>query len=95
MVCRWLPSLFLGVQIDGDDEPVETQHLSEDKDEDHADEEPGLLCGATDTSITNNADGVACRQTRETNWKPGSQVHEAPEREDMKKIPSRIDTMDL
>ena len=95
MVCRWLPPLFLGVQIDGDDEPIETQHLGEDKNEDHADEEPGLLRGATDASITDDTDGVACRQTRETNWKPRSQVHEAPERQDMKKILSRMNTMDL
>ena len=78
MVCRWLPYLFLGVQIDGDDEPVETQHLGEDKDEDHADEEPGLLGGATDTSITDDADGVACRQGGQTHCQTRTQMQEAP-----------------
>ena len=78
MVCRWLPSLFLGVQIDGDDEPVETQHLGEDKNEDHADEEPGLLCGATDASITDDADGVAGRQSGQTYCQTRTQMQEAP-----------------
>jgi len=51
------------VEVDGDNEAVETQYLSEDKDEDHADEEAGLLRRTTDARVSYYADREACRQS--------------------------------
>lgn len=48
---------LLGVQVDGDDQAVETQHFSENQNQDHADKEARLLRGASYTGITDNADG--------------------------------------
>jgi hypothetical protein len=47
------------VEIDGDDEAVETKDLGENEDEDHADEESRLLGSATDSGVTDNADCIA------------------------------------
>ena len=78
MFCRRLPSLFLGVQVDGDNEPVEPKHLGEDENEDHSDEEPWLLRCASYTSVTDDSDGITCRQPRETHRKPCTQMHKTP-----------------
>ncbi len=50
------------VEIDGDDEAVETQDLSENEDKDHADEESRLLGRSSDSGVTNNSDCVACKR---------------------------------
>lgn len=47
----------LCVEIDGDDEPVQTQDLGEDEDQDHSDEETGLLSRASDPRVSHDADG--------------------------------------
>lgn len=51
-VCR-----SLGVHEQCYDQTVETQHFGENENQDHADEETGLLSCATDTSITDDTDG--------------------------------------
>ena len=43
------------VQVDGDDEAVETEDFCENEDEDHSDEESRLLCGSTDAGIADDA----------------------------------------
>lgn len=54
---------LLGVQVNGDDQTVETQYLGEDEDQDHADEESGLLSGSPDTGITDDANSESGGQT--------------------------------
>merc|ERR1719494_1729537 len=41
-------------QVDGHDKTVQTQHLSKNKDEDHADEEPGLLRSSPHTGVSHD-----------------------------------------
>lgn len=72
-----VPFLFLCVEVDGDNEPVETEDLSENKDEDHSHEEPGLLSCPPNSCVTHDADSVACSQSRQTNGQTGAQVNEA------------------
>lgn len=70
---RWLDhplrtecnSLFR-VQVDGDDQTVQTQDFSENEDQDHTDEQSGLLGSTTDTGITDDTDGEAGGQTGES-----------------------------
>lgn len=69
---------LFGGENEGHDEPIQSQHFSKDEDEDHADEEAGLLGCAPHTCISHNADGEACSQTAQTNAQPCAQVHEAP-----------------
>lgn len=69
--------LFCG-QDEGNDEPVETQDLSEDQDEDHAHEEPGLLRRASHTCVAHDADGKAGCQSAEAHTQPGAQIEETP-----------------
>jgi len=49
--------LDLCVEVDGDDQAVETQDLGEDEDQDHTDEETRLLGRASDSRISHDADG--------------------------------------
>ena len=70
--------LFLGVQVDRHDEAVQPEHLGEDEDEDHADEEPGLLGRAAHPGVAHDADGVARSEPGQAHGQAGAQVHEAP-----------------
>lgn len=69
--------LFRG-ENQGDNEPVETQDLSENQDEDHAHEEPGLLSCAPHACVSHNADCEACCQPAQSHAQSGSQVEETP-----------------
>lgn len=71
--------LSLGVHQQGDDESVKTQDFGENEDENHADEETGLLSGASDASVTNNADGESGSQTRKADGQTSSELDEAGE----------------
>lgn len=51
------------VKVDGDDETVKTQDLCEDKDQDHAHEQPRLLCRSPDAGVADDADGVTSGET--------------------------------
>jgi len=62
------------------DEPVETQSLGEDKDEDHADEELGLLGGRAHTRISDDSDGHASRQAAEASGEARTQVAKGREK---------------
>ena len=55
----WRQKNLFRVKIDGDDETVQTENLSKNEDEDHADEESGLLSSSSHASVADNADGVS------------------------------------
>lgn len=74
-----LPRL-LGGENEGNDQAVEPQHLGENQDEDHADEEPRLLGSAPDARVAHDADGKASRQAAQAHAQTGTQVQEAPRR---------------
>ena len=48
-----------GVHKKGNNQPIQTQYLSENENQNHADEESGLLGGATYTSVTDDANSEA------------------------------------
>jgi hypothetical protein len=56
---------------------VLTQDFGENENQNHANEQTGLLSGSTDTSITNNADGEASSKTGETDGKTSTELDEA------------------
>ena len=70
-------SLGIGVENEGDDETVETQDLSENENQNHSDEEPGLLGSSADTSISHNTDGKASSKTGKTDTEASTHVNEA------------------
>ena len=70
---------LLRVQVDGDDEAVETQDFSENEDEDHSNEEARLLCGSADAGVADDADGVACGQAGQADSQTSAEMNEAPE----------------
>ena len=72
------PPFLFGVEIDGDDQSVQTQDLGEDENQDHSDEEPRLLRRSSDSCVAYNSDCVACGETRETDGEAGSEMDEAP-----------------
>lgn len=76
-VCVELIDLFR-VHVNGNNQAVETQHFSENENQDHADEQTRLLCRATDTGIAHNADREAGRHAREADGQASAQVNEAP-----------------
>jgi len=67
------------VQVDGDDEAVETEDLRENENENHADEESGLLCGPADSGVSDDADGVTGSEAGQTDGQAGTQMNESPE----------------
>ena len=56
---------IFGIHKDSNDEPVQTENLCEDEDEDHPHEESGLLGGAAHPGLPRYADRVAGRQARQ------------------------------
>lgn len=63
-------------QDEGDDEAVQGEGLGENEDEDHDDEEFGLLRGGADARVTNDADTDACGETGEADREAGREVGE-------------------
>mmetsp|Transcript_4463 Transcript_4463/g.10595 ORF Transcript_4463/g.10595 Transcript_4463/m.10595 type:complete len:200 (+) Transcript_4463:87-686(+) len=57
-----------------DDQSVQAQGLGEDEDQDHADEESGLLGVGADAGVTDDADGEACCQGGHADSQTGTQV---------------------
>lgn len=70
-------SLFR-VQVDGDDQTVQTQDFSENEDQNHTDEQSGLLGSTTDTGITDDTDGETGGQTGESYSQTSTEMDEAP-----------------
>lgn len=58
-------SCLFRVQVDGDDQTVQTQDFGEDENQNHTDEQSGLLGRTADTGVTDDADGETGGQTRE------------------------------
>ena len=76
----WEPFISLfGVQVDGNDKPIKTQHFSENEDQNHSYKETWLLSSPTDTSITNNTYGKPSSQSAESYSQPCTQVNKPPE----------------
>lgn len=69
--------LFRG-QDESNNEPIETQDLSKNQDEDHAHKKPWLLSCAPHTRITDDADRKACRQPAQAHAQPSSELEETP-----------------
>ena len=59
--------------------PQRTQDFREDENQDHADEETGLLGGTPDTSVTNNANSKTCGETGKADSKARAKLDEAGE----------------
>lgn len=73
--------LFRG-ENEGDDEPVETQDLSENQDEDHAHKKPRLLSCSPHACVSHDANSEACCQPTEAHTQPGTQMEETPEHQE-------------
>jgi hypothetical protein len=56
-----------------------TQDFGENENENHSDEQPGLLGGSSYTGVTNNTDGETSSHTRKTNRETGTELDEAGE----------------
>lgn len=55
--------------------PVKTQDFSENKNENHADKDAGLLHVCPDAGIANNANAVAGSEARQSNSQAAGKVH--------------------
>jgi len=69
----------LGVHEQGNNETVKTQDFGENENQDHSDEQPGLLGGSSHTGVTNNTNGETSSHTRKTNRETGTELDEAGE----------------
>jgi len=63
----------------GNDESVQSQDLSENENQDHADEQPRLLRRAPHAGVADDADGETGRQTSQTDRETGTKLDEADE----------------
>ncbi len=68
-----------GGEDDADDEAVEAKRLGEDEDEDHADEQLGLLRVGPDAGVADDADGEAGGEGAEPRGEPRGEVDGAVE----------------
>lgn len=57
-------------------ETIETQHFGENQDQDHTNEESGLLSGTAHTGVTDDADGETSGKTSETDRKTSAELDE-------------------
>jgi hypothetical protein len=56
-----------------------TQDFGENENQNHSDEQPGLLGSSSHTGVTNNTDGETSSHTRKTNRETGTELDEAGE----------------
>lgn len=77
---EWRSLFCSGEEDEGDDEAVETQDFGEDKDEDHADEEAGLLGRPADAGVTDDTDGETGGEAGQADGEASGQMHEAREK---------------
>ena len=76
----WEPFISLfGVQVDGDNKPIKTQHFSENEDQNHSYKETRLLGRPADAGVTNDAYGKPGCQSAESYGQTCTQVHKPPE----------------
>lgn len=64
------------VQDQSDDQAVQSQDLGENEDQDHPDEQPGLLGRPPDSGVADDTDGEPCGETGETDRETGSELDE-------------------
>lgn len=69
----------LGVHEQSNDKTIKTQDFGENKDQDHADKQPGLLGSTTNTSITDNSDSETSSHTSKTDSETGTELNEVLE----------------
>jgi hypothetical protein len=76
----WEPfnSLFC-VQVNCNDKPIETQHFSENEDQNHSYKEAGLLGCPADAGVADDTYGEPGGQTAESYGQPRAQVNKPPE----------------
>jgi len=58
---------------------IHTQDFGENENQNHANEKPGLLSSAADTSITNDTNRETSGETRETHSKTSAELNETCE----------------
>lgn len=56
---------------------MHTQDFGKNENQNHSDEETGLLGSSSDTSITNNTDGKTSSETSETDRETSTKLNEA------------------
>jgi len=56
-----------------------TQNFCENEDQNHANEQPRLLCSSSDASVTNDTDGEASSETSKTDRETSAELDEAGE----------------
>ena len=56
-----------------------TQDFGENENQNHSDEQPGLLGSSSDTSISNDSDSETSSHTRKTDGKTSAKLNEALE----------------
>jgi len=67
----------LGVHEQGDNQTVKTQDFGENQNQNHADEETGLLSSSSNTSITNNTNSETSGKTSKTDGQTSTELNEA------------------
>jgi len=72
-----------GVHQKGNNETVKTQDFCENENQNHSDEQPGLLGSSSDTSVTDDTNGETSSHTRQTNRKTGTELDKAGEKGDL------------
>ena len=81
--CSAVVAALLGlfrVQVDGHDQAVETEDLSENKNENHANKESRLLGCSADSSVAEDANGVTGSQAGQADGETGTKMSETSER---------------
>merc|ERR1719379_1176587 len=71
---RAAETIALVASAGSNNEAIQTQGLREDEDEDHTNKEPWLLGISSHTCITNNTDGKAGSQRRESDSQASTEV---------------------
>jgi hypothetical protein len=69
----------LGVHEKGNDESVKTQNFGENENQDHSDEQPGLLGSSAHTSITDDSNGETSSHTGKTDGETSTELDEVGE----------------
>jgi hypothetical protein len=76
-----LSRLFLGVQVDGDDQAIKCQDFREDQNQDHANEETWLLSSSSNTRIADDSYCETSSETRDASRKASAEIKETSENE--------------
>lgn len=69
----------LGVHEQSNNKTVKTEDFSENENQNHSDEETGLLGSSSDTSITDNTNGETSGETSKTDGETSTELNEASE----------------